>query len=75
MNDKTSKPAPLVERKLVELVRAPCAAEQSITERGQAEEAAQRTQNRSRDLIAPVSMSDDQQSVAIASQIYRDPLF
>jgi hypothetical protein len=40
MNDKTSKPkpAPVVERKLVELVRAPCAAEQSITERGQAEE-------------------------------------
>jgi len=38
MNDKTSKPAPVVQRKLVELVRAPCAAEQSITERGQAEE-------------------------------------
>ena len=53
MNDETSKPAPVVERRLVEIVRAPCAAEQSITERGQAEEAAQRTQKRLRDLIAP----------------------
>jgi hypothetical protein len=53
MNDETSKPAPVVERKLVELVRAPRVAEQSITERGQAEEAAQPTQDRLRDLIAP----------------------
>jgi hypothetical protein len=48
MNNKTSRAAPDAERELAELVR-----EESVTERGQAEEAAQPTQDRLRDLIAP----------------------